>query len=193
MKTSWIVGGVLVALLLWFVGSYNRLVGKFERVEGAWGQVQNVYQRREDLIPNLVATVQGAAKFEKETLQAVVDARSRVGSFTVDKSVLNNPEMFKKYEAAQGSLGQALSRLMVVIEKYPDLKATANFKSLQDQLEGTENRITVERRSFNETVIDYNTSVRQLPGALVARLGGFTPKPYFEASTTAQKAPVVKF
>ena len=185
--------GLVVVALVWGVSTYNGFVAKQETVNGAWGQVQNVYQRRADLVPNLVETVKGAAGFEKSTLTAVVDARSRVGSFTVDKSILNDPSKFKQFEAAQGELGSALGRLMVVMEKYPDLKATQNFRDLQVQLEGTENRIAVERRSFNEVVIDYNTAIRRLPAALVANLGGFKEKAYFSAEPEAQKAPQVKF
>ena len=194
MKTALIaVTGVVLALLLWFIGTYNGLVGRQEAVNSAWAQVQNVYQRRLDLVPNLVETVKGAAGFEKSTLTAVVEARSRVGSVTVDKSILNDPGQFKKFEEAQGQLGGALSRLMVVVEKYPELKATENFRDLQVQLEGTENRITVERRTFNEVVQDYNTAIRRMPASLVASFGGFREKSYFEAAPEAQKAPQVKF
>lgn len=197
MKAALITLGTIVALavlvLIWGVGVYNGFVGKQEAVNGAWAQVQNVYQRRSDLVPNLVETVKGAANFEKSTLTAVVDARSRVGSFTVDKSILNDPAKFKQFEDAQGALGSALSRLMVVMEKYPDLKATQNFRDLQVQLEGTENRIAVERRAFNEVCVDYNTAIRRLPASLVAGLGGFGAKAYFEAAPDAQKAPSVKF
>ncbi|MFA6092038.1 MAG: LemA family protein [Elusimicrobiota bacterium] len=197
MKSALIVIGALlgVAVLcgLWYMGAYNGLVSRQEAVNSAWAQVQNVYQRRTDLIPNLVEAVKGAANFEKSTLAAVVDARSRVGSFTVDKSILNDPEQFKKFEAAQGQLSGALSRLMVVMERYPDLKATANFRDFQVQLEGTENRITVERRSFNEAAQDYNTAIRRMPTALVARLSDFKARPYFEAEAQAQKVPQVKF
>jgi len=197
MKTVGIVLGVLAAFVvligLWFMGTYNGFVGRREAVNSAWAQVQNVYQRRADLVPNLVETVKGAANFEKSTMQAVVEARSRVGSFTVDKSVLNDPEQFKKFDAAQGQLGGALSRLMVVMEKYPDLKATANFRDLQVQLEGTENRIGVERRGFNEAAQDYNTAVQRMPGAIIAGMFGFKTRPYFEAQVMAQNAPQVKF
>ena len=197
MKTVLIAVGSVVALAfvfaLWAMGAYNGFVMRQEAVNSAWAQVQNVYQRRFDLVPNLVETVKGAANFEKSTLTAVVDARSRVGSFTVDKAILNDPSQFKKFEAAQGELGSALSRLMVVMEKYPELKATQNFRDLQVQLEGTENRIAVERRGFNEVAQDYNTAIRQMPGALVANVSGFKQRPYFEAEQTAQKAPSVKF
>ena len=191
-----ILGGIGVVLLLvgvWAVSSYNGLVGKNEAVNAAWGQVQNVYQRRLDLVPNLVETVKGAAKFERETLSAVVTARSKVGSFTVDQSVLDNPDKFRQFENAQGELGRALSRLMVVVERYPELRATQNFRDLQTQLEGTENRIAVERRSFNETAQAYNTALKVFPGVIVGRLAGFQPRPYFEAAPQAQSAPAVKF
>ena len=197
MNKIWIfLGGVaafLVVAALWFAGTYNYLVTKQEAVNGAWAQVQNVYQRRADLVPNLVETVKGSANFEKSTLQAVVDARSRVGSMTVDPSVLKDPSKFRQFEQAQGALTGALSRLLVVLERYPDLKANANFRDLQVQLEGTENRIAVERRSFNEASTGYNAAIRRIPANLVASYGGFQPRPYFEAATDAQKAPSVKF
>ncbi len=197
MKSAGIVLGSLLGLALltglWFMGVYNGFVRKQEAVNGGWAQVQNVYQRRADLVPNLVETVKGAAGFEKSTLTAVVEARSRVGSFTVDRSVLEDPAQFRKFEAAQGELGRALSRLLVVIERYPELKASANFRDLQVQLEGTENRIAVERRAFNELAVAYNAAIRELPASLVASLGGFKERPYFEAAPEAQKAPQVKF
>jgi LemA protein len=197
MKTLGIAFGVVaaffLALVAWFVVSYNGFVGLQENVNGAWAQVQNVYQRRADLVPNLVETVKGAANFEKSTLQAVVEARASVGQMKIDKSVLNDPAAFKQFEAAQGQLSSALSRLMVVVEKYPELKANANFRDLQVQLEGTENRITVERRSFNEAAVAYNTAIKRIPGSIVAGLGHFTARPYFEATPEAQKAPAVKF
>ena len=197
MKSALIVLGSLLGLVLlagfWFMGVYNGLVSRQETVNGAWAQVQNVYQRRADLVPNLVETVKGSANFEKSTLTAVVEARSRVGSIKLDKSVLNDPEQFKKFDEAQGQLSGALSRLMVIVEKYPELKANANFRDLQVQLEGTENRITVERRDFNEVVVAYNTAIRKMPASLVASFGGFKERPYFEAAAEAQKAPQVKF
>lgn len=193
MKAFLIAVGVVALLGLAFIGVYNGLVSKQEAVSSAWAQVQNNYQRRFDLIPNLVETVKGAAHFEKSTLTAVVDARSRVGSFTVDKSVLNDPAQFKKFSAAQGELGSALSRLMVVVENYPQLKSTENFRGLQDQLEGTENRITVARRDFNEAAQAYNISIRRMPASLIAGMAGFKERPYFEAEATAQKTPQVKF
>lgn len=194
MKTALAAAGAVLALvLIWAVASYNGLVGSQEGVNKAWADVQASYQRRLDLIPNLVETVKGAANFEKSTLSAVVEARSKVGSFTVDSSVLNDPAKLKQFDAAQGDLGRALSRLMVVVEKYPDLKASQNFRDLQVQLEGTENRITVARRDFNEAVLSYNAGIRRLPGALIARLAGFTARAYFEAAPEAAKAPAVKF
>ena len=193
MKAILIAVGVVILLGLAYMGVYNGLVTKQEAVNSAWAQVQNNYQRRFDLIPNLVETVKGAANFEKSTLTAVVDARSRVGSFTVDKSVLNDPAQFKKFSAAQGELGNALSRLMVVSENYPQLKSTENFRSLQDQLEGTENRITVARRDFNEAAQDYNAAIRRMPASLVAGRAGFKERPYFEAAAPVQNAPQVKF
>jgi LemA protein len=197
MKSVAAVLGVVVAAVLavavWGISTYNGFVGRQEAVNAAWSQVQNVYQRRADLVPNLVATVQGAANFEKSTLTAVTEARASVAKMTVDKSVLDNPEAFHKFEAAQGQLGSALSRLLVVIEKYPDLKANQNFRDLQVQLEGTENRITVERRDFNSTAQGYNTAIRKIPANFVASMGHFSERPYFQADETAQKAPQVKF
>jgi LemA protein len=197
MKTLGIALGVVAAffisLVAWFVVSYNGFIGLQENVNGAWAQVQNVYQRRADLVPNLVETVKGAANFEKSTLQAVVEARAGVGQMKIDKSVLNDPGAFKQFEAAQGQLSSALSRLMVVVERYPELKANANFRDLQVQLEGTENRITVERRSFNEAAVAYNTAIKRIPGSIVASFGRFKERPYFEAAPEAQKAPTVKF
>ncbi len=188
-----LIGTIVILLAMWAFHTYNTLVGSQETVNSSWSQVQNVYQRRADLVPNLVETVKGAANFEKSTLTAVVDARSRVGSFTVDKSILNDPEQFKKFQQAQGELGQSLSRLMAVMENYPQIKATENFRSLQDQLEGTENRIAVARRDFNDAARLYNTAIRRMPASIVAGYGHFLPRPYFEAEATAQKAPQVKF
>jgi LemA protein len=197
MKPITAVLGTILALAvavgLWYMATYNGLVGRQEAVNGAWGQVQNVYQRRMDLVPNLVETVKGAAGFEKSTLTAVVDARARVGSLTIDKSVLNDPAQFKKFAAAQGELSGALSRLLAVAENYPALKATENFRDLQVQLEGTENRIAVERRAFNEAVIAYNVAVRRMPASIVAGMAGFKERPYFEAEPEAKKAPQVSF
>jgi LemA protein len=187
-----LVGGLVVALGAW--GSYNGLVGPSEAVDAQWAQVENVYQRRADLIPNLVATVKGAAGFEKSTLEAVTEARASVGRMQVNAGdLVNNPEAFAKWEQAQAGLGAALQRLMVVAEAYPDLKATAAFRDLQAQLEGTENRITVERMRFNETALAYNTSRKRFPTNLLANMFGFGDKAYFKAQAGAEQAPQVQF
>jgi LemA protein len=191
-----VAGAIAVAVLvvaLWAVGSYNGIVGKNEAVSTAWSQVENQYQRRSDLVPNLVEVVKGSAKFEKETLTAVVEARAKVGQVTLGKGVLEDPAAFKKFEEAQSGLSSALSRLMVVVEKYPDLKSTQGFRDLQIQLEGTENRVAVARMDFNLAAQDYNTSIKRFPGALVAGFGGFKERPYFAAAPEAAKAPAVKF
>ncbi|MSR76743.1 MAG: LemA family protein [Candidatus Omnitrophica bacterium] len=174
-------------------GSYNRLVSGEEAVSSAWAQVQNVYQRRLDLIPNLVETVKGYAAHEKETLEGVVAARSKATSIQAGAEIVNNPELLKKFQQSQGELSSAISRLMIVVEKYPDLKANQNFLTLQTQLEGTENRITVERMRFNEAAQTFNTLRRQFPTVFIAKLMGFSSKAYFQAEEGAQKAPQVKF
>lgn len=171
---------------------YNSMVSKEEAVTAQWSQVENVYQRRADLIPNLVSTVKGYANFEQETLTAVVEARSKATSVTVDPSKLD-AEGIKNFQAAQDQLSGALSRLMVVVEKYPDLKANENFLQLQAQLEGTENRISVERKKFNEVVQEYNTYIRKFPNNLIAGMFDFDKKAYFEADQGAEKAPKVEF
>jgi len=193
MKILGALALVVVLLGLWAVGSYNGLVARREAVGSAWSQVENQYQRRLDLVPNLVETVKGAAKFEKDTLTAVVEARAKVGSMTVDKSVLEDPAAFKQFEASQGALTSALSRLMVVVEKYPQLTATQGYRDLQQQLEGTENRIAVARMDFNNAAQDYNTAIKTFPGVLIAGPGGFKERPYFAAEPAAAKAPAVKF
>ena len=187
------IAAVVLAVALWGVGTYNHLVSLREGVNSSWAQVQNVYQRRADLVPNLVATVKGAARFEKSTLLAVTEARAKVGSMQIDAKTLNDPALFQKFEAAQGQLGAALQHLMVVMERYPELKATENFRDLQVQLEGTENRIAVERRNFNEAARQYNAAIKSFPGVLVASFGGFQERPYFQAEAAAQTAPKVKF
>src|SRR5215213_7443450 len=161
-----------VFLGMYLMGVYNGLVGAEQGVEAQWAQVQNVYQRRADLIPNLVATVRGAANFEQETLRQVIEARSRVGQMTpqATQEILNDPQKFAQFQQAQDTLGQALSRLMVVVERYPELRSVAGFQDLMVQLEGTENRVAVERRRFNEVAQDYNTRVRRFPAALFAGL-----------------------
>ena len=188
-----IVVGVVVVAGMMIGGIYNRLVGAEESVNGAWAQVQNVYQRRLDLIPNLVETVKGYAAHEKETLQGVVNARAQVGQVKISPDIVSNPEMLDQFQKAQGRLSSALSRLLVVAEKYPDLKANENFLMLQTQLEGTENRITVERMKFNDTARQFNTLIRTFPNNFVARFGGFAKKAYFEADQAAAKVPAVKF
>lgn len=195
-----IIGAVLAAALvavlavaLWAVGAYNGIVGRNEAVSTAWAQVENQYQRRADLVPNLVEVVKGSSKFEKDTLTAVVEARAKVGQLTVGKDVLQDPAAFKKFEEAQGGLSSALSRLMVVVEKYPELKSTQGFRDLQVQLEGTENRVAVARMDFNHAAQDYNTSIKRFPGSVVAGFGGFKERPYFSAAPEAAKAPAVKF
>ena len=183
----------LVGAFLWGTGVYNSLVGLDEGVASAWSQVENQYQRRADLIPNLVATVKGFAAQEKEVLLGVTEARAKVSQMTVTKEVLDDPEAFAKFQAAQDELSSALSRLLVVAENYPQLKSNENFLALQDQLEGTENRISVERRRFNETVQAYNTSLRRFPGSLVAMLTNFSEKQYFKAQSEAANPPKVEF
>jgi LemA protein len=173
---------------------YNKLQGLDEEVKGAWGEVQNQYQRRADLVPSLVNTVKGAAKFEQDTLQQVIQARSAATSIKVDANALNNPETFRKFEQAQSQLSSALSRLLVVVERYPDLKANQNFQNLQAQLEGTENRIAVARKRYIERVTVYNTAVRSFPENLTAKyLLGLEVRPTFSADEAAQKPPEVKF
>ncbi len=165
-----------------------------EGVKGQWGQVQNVYQRRFDLIPNLVATVKGYANHEEKVFTEIAEARSKAGGvMNVSDEVLNDPESFKKFQKAQSELSGALQRLLVVTENYPALKADQNFMALQDQLEGTENRITVERQRFNELVKDYNVFIKQFPRAIVANMSGFREKAYFAADEAAEKAPTVSF
>lgn len=185
---------VLIAIFaLMFGGIYNSLVRTEETVSEAWAQVENVYQRRLDLVPNLVETVKGYAAHERETLEKVIEARSKITQMNLPKGVFNDPQSLTQFEQAQQGLSSALSRLLVVIEQYPDLKANQNFLALQSQLEGTENRIAVERRRFNEVARDFNTRLRIFPNSLVARLGGFQRKSYFAADEGARAAPKVKF
>ena len=197
-KIGLVVVGILVAGLvlvgLWASGIYNRLVTLQQGTDAAWAQVQNVYQRRADLIPNLVNTVSGAANFEKSTLAEVVEARASVGRVQLPAGgAPTDPQQLAQFEQAQAKLGGALSRLLVVSERYPDLKATAAFRDLQAQLEGTENRITVERGRFNETVQAYNTAIKRFPAALLAGMFGHTPRPYFAATPGSDRPPDVKF
>jgi LemA protein len=186
---------VILIVGLFAMSTYNGLVTSEQAVEAQWGQVQNVYQRRADLIPNLVASVKGAANFEQSTLTQVIEARSRVGQISgqATQEILNDPQKFQQFQQAQDGLTSALSRLMVVVERYPDLKAVAGFRDLMVQLEGTENRVAVERRSFNQVAQEYNTRVRKFPAALFASMFGFQPKPYFQAQAGAETAPRVDF
>ncbi len=173
---------------------YNQLVNRSQEVDKQWAQVQNVYQRRADLIPNLVATVSGAANFEKSTLTEITAARASVGQVKIDPNTApNDPAVLEQFQKAQGALSSALSRLLVVVERYPELKATSNFRDLQAQLEGTENRITVERQRFNEVVQKYNVATKEFPDMIVARMCGFQPKPYFAAKEGTETPPKVQF
>ena len=197
MKTFLIILGVLAALivagLLFVSGVYNGLVNRGQAVDAQWAQVQNVYQRRADLIPNLVATVAGAANFEKSTLTEITEARASVGKVQLNPSAAPTAAQLAEFEKAQGQLGSALSRLLVVVERYPDLKATNNFQTLQSQLEGAENRITVERGRFNELAQDYNSAIKRVPAVFFAAVLGFKEKAYFAAAPGADKVPEVKF
>jgi LemA protein len=175
-------------------GTNNRLVTKSQEVDKQWAQVENQYQRRADLVPNLVATVQGAAQFEKSTLEEVTRARASVGQANVNPGQApTDPAQLAKFEQAQAALGSALSRLLVVVEKYPELKANANFRDLQAQLEGTENRISVERMRFNETAQDYNTTLLKFPTNITGRLLGFKERPYFHGTPGSERPPAVNF
>ena len=194
-------GGLLVIIIffafiigLFFWGTYNRLVGLQQGVDTQWAQVQTVYQRRADLIPNLVNTVAGAANFEKSTLTEVTNARASVGRVQLDPNKApTDAKQLQEFQAAQGQLSNALSRLLVVAENYPQLKATENFQGLQAQLEGTENRISVERNKFNTVVQDYNVAVKRFPTNMIAGMFGFPPRPFFAAQQGAENAPTVNF
>jgi len=202
MQTRSLIGpGILIAVILvvalFIGGTYNSLVTLGQAVDAQWAQVENVYQRRADLVPNLVATVKGAANFEKSTYVAVAEARAKVGQVAPEtaQNAPNDPQAFAQYEAAQNQLGSALSRLLVVVERYPDLKATANFATLQAQLEGTENRIAVERMRYNDTARAFNTKRDTIPTVLFAGFFGskFNEKNYFKAAEGSEKAPTVDF
>lgn len=184
---------VLVFLVITGVSGYNSLVKLNEGVSQAWSQVENVYQRRSDLIPNLVETVKGAANFEQETLTRVIEARASAGQIKLTPEMLNDPQALQRFDDAQGALGSALSRLLVTVEQYPELKANANYLALQDELAGTENRIAVERMRFTETVQKYNVAVKRFPMNFFAGMFGFEPKAYFEAREGAEEAPQVNF
>ena len=196
-RTLAIVGGLVLIVIIFVVWTFNSLVKTDQATQAQWAQVENVYQRRADLVPNLVQTVKGAANFEQQTLTAVTEARAKVGQVTSGavENIANNPAAFQRFEQAQAGLSSALSRLMVVMERYPELKATQSFRDLQVQLEGTENRIAVERMRFNEAAQAFNYRRESFPTVLVAGLFGdrFKAKPYFKAQTGAEKAPEVKF
>lgn len=198
MKTPLVLLGIIAAIAIVLIiggcGSYNRLVSLQQHVDRSWSDVENVYQRRADLIPNLVKTVQGAANFEKSTLTAVIEARQQVTTIQLPSGTApTDPATLQGFQKIQDQLSGALSRLLVTIERYPELKANANFQELQAQLEGTENRIAVERRKFNEVVQGYNTVVKSLPTVLFAGALGFGPRPYFQSQPGADKAPAVEF
>jgi LemA protein len=193
---SIIIGAFIVMLILvtvlWGVKVYNQIVTMNEQVTSQWGNVETQYQRRMDLIPNFVSTVKGAANFEQQTLTQVIEARAKATSVTIDPTKLNEQTM-AQFQQAQGQVSSALARLMVVVEKYPELKATQNFRDLQITLEGTENRISVERRNFNDMAQKYNAFIKRFPQNFIAGIGGFTAKPYFKSAEGAEKAPEVKF
>jgi LemA protein len=191
-----VIGSILILVLLvvgWGIATYNRIISAEETVKAAWGQVENQYQRRLDLVPNLVETVKGFAKQEREVLENVTNARARVGQLTVTPEVLKDPEAFARFQQAQDGLSSALSRLLAVIENYPNLKSNENFLQLQSQLEGTENRIAVARNRFNEAVQSYNMLIRRFPAAMIANMYGFSELQYFKSTVGAEQAPAVKF
>ena len=188
-----VVAVIVVGGLVWGVGINNELVRSEQTVNEKWAQVQNVYQRRADLIPNLVETVKGFAAQERTVLEEVTKARASVAGIKATPELINDPAAFQKFQQAQSELGGALSRLLVTVERYPDLKSNQNFLALQSQLEGTENRITVERMRYNEAVRDYDTRLRVFPGSLVASFRGFKDKAFFEAAPGSEAAPKVKF
>ncbi|MCI6119389.1 MAG: LemA family protein [Prevotella sp.] len=192
-QLGWIIPvALLVVIIMWAVSGYNGMVSMDESVQGKWADVETQYQRRADLIPNLVSTVKGYAAHESETLESVVKARSEASSVKVDPENIT-PEKLAEYQKAQSGVSSALGRLMVIVEKYPDLKANQNFLELQSQLEGTENRINVARRDFNEAAKQYNTSIRRFPKNIIAGMFGFEKKAYFEAEKGAEQAPKVEF
>ncbi len=192
VSTIVVIAGIALVLFFWVKGVYNKMVVADEGVSAAWSQVENVYQRRADLIPNLVATVKGYAEHESSTLEGVIAARARATQITVDPSELD-PEEIAEFQKAQGELSSALGRLMMLQENYPELKANENFRDLQAQLEGTENRITTERMKYNESARSYNTLVRSFPNNILASMFNFETKGYFEAQEGAETAPVVAF
>ena len=190
---GWLIVLILAAIcVLWGVKTNNRMVAAEESVSKAWGNVENAYQRHADLIPNLVETVKGVADYEKSTLEAVIEARAKATQTTIDASELTEENM-AAFQAAQDNLSQSLGRLLVAVERYPELKATESFKELQAQLEGTENRINVERNKFNEAVQPYNSFIRKFPASIVAKIAGFDTKAYFKAAAGSDQAPQVQF
>lgn len=188
-----IIAVVVIGIIMWGTGVYNNLVGLDEGVTSAWSQVENQYQRRADLIPNLVNTVKGVANFEKETYTAVTEARAKVNQINMSPEMLSDPNAFQQFQSAQDGLSSALSRLLVTVENYPELKANENFLQLQAQLEGTENRISVERKKFNEVVQNYNTTIRRFPANIIANFAGFSQKQYFKSAPGSEQAPKVEF
>lgn len=193
----WITIGVVIALIAigivsWGINTYNKIVSLEQGVISQWGNVETQYQRRADLIPNFVNTVKGAADFEQETLTRVIEARSKATQVTLDPSNMT-ADNIQQFQEAQSEVSSALSRLMVVVERYPEIKATQNFRDLQVELEGTENRISVERRNFNEKAREFNTYIKQFPQSIIAGMKGFTMRPYFEAMEGAENAPEVQF
>lgn len=192
IKIVILILAIVLVLILLVANVYNKMVNEDEKATTAWAQVESVYQRRADLIPNLVKTVQGAADFEKGTLESVIEARSHASSMKIDPADLTQ-ESLAAFQKAQNDLSGSLNRLMVVVERYPELKANQNFQELQAQLEGTENRINVERQKFNETIRAYNTYIRKFPAKMFARMFGFKEKAYFQADAGAEKAPEVEF
>jgi LemA protein len=197
MMVGCAIGGVILLgiamLVFWGIGSYNNMVSLEQSVVQSWSQVENQYQRRADLIPNLVNTVKGYADFEKDVLTKVTEARAKVSQFNITPEVLNDPQAFAKFQSLQGELSGALSRLLVTVENYPQLKANENFLQLQAQLEGTENRISVERKKFNEVVQQYNTTIKKFPASMLAGMFGFGEKQYFKAIQGADTPPKVEF
>jgi LemA protein len=186
------IGLIILGAVLWGVKVYNNMVTNQERVTSQWGNVETQYQRRADLIPNFVNTVKGAANFEQETLTKVIEARAKATQVTLDPTKMTAENM-KQFQAAQGELSSALSRLMVVVEQYPELKATQNYRDLQVELEGTENRISVARTKFNDVAKEFNTYIKRFPQNFIAGMFGFTARPYFESMEGADKAPTVQF
>lgn len=188
-----VIAVVVIGAIMWGTGVYNNFVGLEEQVTQSWSQVENQYQRRADLIPNLVNTVKGVADFEKETYTAVTEARAKVNQINMSPEMLSDPNAFQQFQSAQDGLSSALSRLLVTVENYPQLKANENFLQLQAQLEGTENRISVERKKFNQVVQKYNTAIRRVPGNIIAGFTGFTQKQYFKSVAGSEQAPKVEF